>query len=47
MLIHLPFVTQHNNKLEIIGKGESVIYTPRLVRDNNELAQINSSDMMG
>ena len=46
VLRHLPFVNVKNNTYEIIGKGTPLIYiNNRLVRDNIELKQLNSSDI--
>ena len=46
VLRHLPFVSVKNNTYDIIGKGTPLIYiNNRLVRDNTELKQLNSSEI--
>jgi hypothetical protein len=46
VLKHLPFVTQKGEDFIVFGKGIPVIYIDnRIVRDNNELKQLNSSDI--
>ncbi len=46
VLKHLPFVTLKNNVYEVIGKGTPLIYiNNRLVNDNTELKQLNSSEI--
>ena len=46
VLRHLPFVSVKNNTYDVIGKGTPLIYiNNRLVRDNTELTQLNSSEI--
>jgi hypothetical protein len=46
VLKHLPFVTQKDNDFIVFGKGVPIIYIDnRILRDNNELKQLNSSDI--
>jgi len=46
VLKHLPFVTQKGEDFIVFGKGIPVIYIDnRIVRDNSELKQLNSSDI--
>ena len=46
VLRHLPFVSVKNNTYNVVGKGEPLIYiNNRLVRDNTELKQLNSSEI--
>jgi hypothetical protein len=46
VLKHLPFVILKNDAYEVIGKGAPLIYVDnRLIRDNNDLKQINSADI--
>lgn len=46
VLGHLPFLSHKNGELSVLGKGTPIIYiNNRLVRDNSELARINSADI--
>lgn len=46
VLKHVPFVIKKKDEFTVLGKGKPVIYiNNRLLRDNNELRQINSSDI--
>lgn len=46
VLRHLPFVSMKNDIYNVVGKGEPLIYiNNRLVRDNTELEQLNSSEI--
>ena len=46
VLRHLPFVSIKNNAYNVIGKGTPLVYiNNRLVRDNTELNQLNSSEI--
>lgn len=46
VLGHLPFVSMKNNTFNVIGKGTPLVYiNNRLVRDNTELNQLNSSEI--
>lgn len=46
VLKHLPMISAKNNDYEVIGKGKPLIYiNDRLVRDNDELNQLSSSDI--
>lgn len=46
VLGQLPFVLKNDNSYTVLGKGSPIFYiNNRLVRDNNELQQINSSDI--
>lgn len=46
VLKHLPLVVAKGDAYEVLGKGTPIIYiNNRLVQDNNELAQLNASDI--
>lgn len=46
VLKYLPFVTQNGDQYEVMGKGIPIIYiNDRLLRDDSELKQLNSSDI--
>ena len=46
VLGQMPFVVKDNNAFTVLGKGTPIFYiNNRLVRDNNELQQINSRDI--
>ena len=46
VLKHLPFVREKDNTYTVFGKGTPQIYVNnRLIRDNNDLKQINSADI--
>ena len=46
VLKKLPGIISKNGEFEVIGKGAPIIYiNGRLVRDNNELEQLNSKDI--
>ena len=46
VLGQMPFVLKEDNNFTVLGKGTPIFYiNNRLVRDNNELQQINSKDI--
>ena len=46
VLSHLPFVINKNGNISVLGKGKPLIFiNNRLVRNQSELHQINSSDI--
>lgn len=46
VLKHVPMLIENNGSIEVFGKGAPLIYiNGRIVRDNQELAQLNSLDI--
>ncbi len=46
MLTRLPLVTRKGDNLEVFGRGTPIVYiNGRLVRDNNELEQLNADNI--
>lgn len=46
VLSHLPLIIENNNNIQVIGKGEPVIYVDnRKIRDKNELLKLSSTEI--